>query len=46
MDRSARRAHERTIGPLPPAQRAAFIGALAKLVAAGNDLGRAPLRLT
>ena len=45
MDRQARRAHERTIAPLPPGQRAAFVNALVRLVEAGNDLGRAPLRL-
>jgi DNA-binding MarR family transcriptional regulator len=45
MDRHARNAHERTIAPLPPTERAAFIDALVKLVEAGNDLGRAPLRL-
>ncbi len=45
MDRHAQRAHERTIAPLPPDERAAFIDALVKLVEAGNGLGRAPLRL-
>jgi DNA-binding MarR family transcriptional regulator len=45
MDQHARDAHERTISPLPPAERAAFIDALVRLVEAGNDLGRAPLRL-
>jgi hypothetical protein len=45
MDRHARDAHERTVAPLPPAERAAFIDALVRLVEAGNDLGRAPLRL-
>jgi DNA-binding MarR family transcriptional regulator len=45
MDQHARDAHERTIEPLPPAERAAFIDALVRLVEAGNDLGRAPLRL-
>jgi MarR family transcriptional regulator, lower aerobic nicotinate degradation pathway regulator len=46
MDRHARTAHERTIAPLPPTERAAFIDALVRLVEAGNGLGRAPLRLT
>jgi DNA-binding MarR family transcriptional regulator len=45
MDRHALRAHERTVAPLAPAERAAFINALVKLVEAGNELGRAPLRL-
>jgi DNA-binding MarR family transcriptional regulator len=45
MDQHARDAHERTIAPLLPAERAAFIDALVRLVEAGNDLGRAPLRL-
>ena len=45
MDRHARTAHERTIAPLPPAERAAFVDALVRLVEAGNGLGRAPLRL-
>jgi DNA-binding MarR family transcriptional regulator len=45
MDRHARKAHERTIAPLPPTERASFIDTLVKLVEAGNDLGRAPLRL-
>ncbi|MET0866716.1 MAG: MarR family transcriptional regulator [Pseudorhodoplanes sp.] len=45
MTQAARRAHERTIEALPPVQRAAFLQALAQLVDAGNDFGRAPLRL-
>ncbi len=45
MDRHAQSAHERTIAPLPPADRAAFVDALVRLVEAGNGLGRAPLRL-
>ncbi len=45
MTQPARRAHERTIDALPPVQRAAFLQALAQLVDAGNDFGRAPLRL-
>jgi DNA-binding MarR family transcriptional regulator len=45
MDRHAQRAHERTISSLPPVRRAAFVDALVSLVEAGNNLGRAPLRL-
>jgi DNA-binding MarR family transcriptional regulator len=45
MAQPARRAHTRTIEALPPAERAIFLHALAQLVAAGNDFGRAPLRL-
>jgi MarR family transcriptional regulator, lower aerobic nicotinate degradation pathway regulator len=45
MDRHAQRAHERTIAPLAPTERAAFVNALVRLVEAGNALGRAPLRL-
>jgi DNA-binding MarR family transcriptional regulator len=45
MDRHAKEAHERTIAPLPPVERAAFTDALIRLVEAGNELGRAPLRL-
>ena len=44
MERVARRAHERTIAPLPPGLKAAFVTALHVLVDANNDLGRAPLR--
>lgn len=42
----ARRAHARTIEALPEAERATFLRALAGLVEAGNDYGRAPLRLS
>jgi DNA-binding MarR family transcriptional regulator len=45
MAQAARRAHTRTIDALPPGQRAAFLRALAQLVEAGNDFGRAPLSL-
>jgi len=45
MSHAARRAHARTVEALPPDQRAAFLHALARLVDAGNDFGRAPLRL-
>lgn len=46
MDDAARHAHERTVAPLSPTQRKAFIEALQKLVGANNDIGRAPLRYT
>lgn len=42
---AALRAHERTVGPLAAEERAAFEAALRRLVDAGNDFGRAPLRL-
>jgi len=45
MAQPARRAHARTIEALSSAERTIFLNALAKLVAAGNDFGRAPLRL-
>lgn len=45
MQDAAQRAHDRTVEPLPPRQRAAFLGAMRKLVDAGNEYGRAPLRL-
>jgi MarR family transcriptional regulator, lower aerobic nicotinate degradation pathway regulator len=45
MDERARRAHERTLEALPSKERAAFVHALARLVDAGNEYGRAPLRL-
>ena len=45
MERGARRAHTRTIEALEPADRARFIEALLHLVSAGNDAGRAPLRI-
>ena len=46
MHAAAQRAHERTVEALAPRQRAAFLAALRKLVDAGNEYGRAPLRLS
>ena len=46
MQDAASRAHHRTIAALPPAERRAFLAALRRLVDAGNDHGRAPLRLS
>ena len=45
MQAAAERAHARTVEALPPARRAAFLEALDALVVAGNEYGRAPLRL-
>lgn len=45
MQPGARRAHDRTIAPLPPEERALFLALLRRLVAQGSGLGRAPLRL-
>ena len=45
MEAAARRAHERTLEALEPADRAAFIRALGRLVEAGNGHGRAALRI-
>ena len=45
MDAPARRAHARTVEVLAPAERRAFVQALARLVQSGNAHGRAPLRL-
>lgn len=45
MEGPARRAHERTINPLGRRDRTLFMKALAQLVSAGNDHGRAPLRI-
>lgn len=45
MTQAAQRAHARTVDVLSPAERAAFLHFLARLVDAGNDFGRAPLRL-
>lgn len=45
MQEAAARAHHRTIAALPSAERRAFLAALRRLVDAGNDHGRAPLRL-
>ena len=46
MRDAAQRAHDRTVEPLSPQQRAAFLTALRKLVDSGNEYGRAPLRLS
>jgi DNA-binding MarR family transcriptional regulator len=46
MRQPAQRAHVRTIEALPPAERTVFLHALAHLVDAGNEFGRAPLRLS
>ena len=46
LDAGAIRAHERTIETLPSAARQQFLAALARLVAAKNDVGRAILRLS
>ncbi|HTB46576.1 MAG TPA: hypothetical protein VK741_23350 [Acetobacteraceae bacterium] len=45
MTAAAQRAHDRTVEALPPDERAASIRALRRLVDAGNEYGRAPLRL-
>jgi len=45
MEAPARRAHERTIDALKPKERAGFLSALAHLVSAGNEHGRAPMRI-
>ena len=45
MDAAARRAHERTLAGLPPAERARFVRSLARLVDAGNAHGRAPMQI-
>jgi DNA-binding MarR family transcriptional regulator len=45
MDAAARRAHERTVEALAPEERAVFLAQLRTLVDAGNEHGRAPLRL-
>jgi DNA-binding MarR family transcriptional regulator len=45
MDDPARRAHDRTLEGLPPRDRARFTAFLARLVDAGNQYGRAPMRL-
>jgi DNA-binding MarR family transcriptional regulator len=45
IDPHARRAHERTLEALPPAERARFVALLRRLVDAGNAHGRAPLLL-
>lgn len=45
MVAAVQRAHDRTVAALPPAERAAFLSALLVLVDAGNEFGRAKLRL-
>jgi DNA-binding MarR family transcriptional regulator len=45
MDEAARRAHERTIAPLPARDRARLMEMLVRLVEAGNSHSRAPLML-
>jgi DNA-binding MarR family transcriptional regulator len=45
MAEAAERAHARTIAALPAADRAIFLTALRDLVSAGNEYGRAPMRL-
>jgi MarR family transcriptional regulator, lower aerobic nicotinate degradation pathway regulator len=45
IDPHAKRAHERTLEALRPAERAQFIALLHDLVDAGNAYGRAPLLL-
>ena len=45
MREPVRRAHERTIDTLPTKERKLFVELLRRLVDAGNDYGRAPLRL-
>jgi DNA-binding MarR family transcriptional regulator len=45
MDGAARQAHERTVEALAPEERALFLAQLRTLVDAGNEYGRAPLRL-
>ncbi len=45
MTDAAERAHDRTIEALSPPEREAFLAALRRLVSAGNEYGRAPMRL-
>jgi len=45
IDSHAKRAHERTMETLRPAERAQFVAVLRRLVDAGNAHGRAPLLL-
>jgi hypothetical protein len=42
---AAQRAHVRTVDALSAGERKAFVHALARLVDAKNEFGRAPLRL-
>lgn len=44
MEEAARRAHERTVESLGPAERAQFVKMLGRLVDANNGIGRAPLK--
>ncbi|GAA3955462.1 MarR family transcriptional regulator [Allohahella marinimesophila] len=46
MDEKARRAHERTIAPLEKAEREQFVNYMMQLVDAGNDYGRATLKIS
>jgi MarR family transcriptional regulator, lower aerobic nicotinate degradation pathway regulator len=43
IDDSAARAHERTLAPLKPKERARFMRDLTKLVAFNNDISRTPV---
>jgi DNA-binding MarR family transcriptional regulator len=43
IDASAARAHERTLAPLKPKERARFMRDLSKLVAFNNDISRTPV---
>ncbi|MFT9374263.1 MarR family winged helix-turn-helix transcriptional regulator [Komagataeibacter saccharivorans] len=45
MAEPARRAHARTIATLTGGDRDAFLDALTRLVIAGNEYGRAPMRI-
>lgn len=45
MTEAAQRAHARTVEILSTSEREDFLHVLARLVDAGNDFGRAPLRL-
>jgi Transcriptional regulators len=45
IDQNAQRAHDRTIAPLPPERRAAFLRDLTYLVSANNGYGRTALDL-
>lgn len=45
MEKAVRRAHQRTVGALPAAERKRFIASLRRLVDTYNDLGRTRLKL-
>ena len=45
MEPAARRAHDRTIEAIPPAERDAFMVQLVRLVEANNEFGNVPLKL-